>query len=314
LSLMGDRARARDTFDLAIAALDMPRYPSWWFYTTYYTERRDLAGLIAVAAEIGDTRTAAALVDRFRAISVPADQLNTQDKAWLLAAAHALYRDTAGAALAVNGHELAALKLPTSFAPTVAEVTSGYAVRNTGQHDLWRALTIEGSPRTAPSAMTAGYTLTKEYFDLDGNPVDPSHLRQNDRVIVSLSGESADSEAHRTVLVDLLPAGWEIEAPIVDDTAYAFLGPLSQVRLREARDDRFVAAFDLGEFPERRRYVFTEENDAEPHLARDAFHLAYLARVVTPGSFELPEAVVEDMYRPGVMARTDAARTVADPR
>ena len=314
LSLMGDRARARDAFGMAVAALDMPRYPRWWFDFDYYSGARDLAGLIAVAAEIGDEQTAAALVDRFRGLSLSADRLNTQEKAWLLAAAHVLSQDTRGRALAVNGREVAGLKLPAGFAPSIAEIAAGYTIRNQGSGDLWRTLTIHGSPKAAPSAMQAGYTLTKEYFDLDGKPVDPAHLRQNDRLIVSLRGRSEDSDAHRTVLVDLLPAGWEIEAPIVKDTDYGFLGPLSRVRVREARDDRFVAAFDLGEGLEPGRWPYIiERNDANPHLESDEFHLAYLVRVVTPGSFDLPEAVVEDMYRPGVMARTDAARIVVDP-
>jgi uncharacterized protein YfaS (alpha-2-macroglobulin family) len=163
--------------------------------------------------------------------------------------------------------------------------------------------------------MDAGYSLTKEYFGLDGKPIDPVHLRQNDRVIVSLRGRSDDDNGHRTVLVDMLPAGWEIEAPIAKDTEYAFLGALSKTRVREARDDRFVAAFDLGEGLEpRQRWYFHEENDNEPHLPSNEFHVAYLVRVITPGSFDLPEAVVEDMYRPGVMARTAAAHTDAAAR
>lgn len=316
LSLMGDHARSRDAFALAIAALDVPRYPRWWFDFAYFSQARDLAGLIAVAAEIGDDRSLAALVDRFRSLQLSAGQLNTQEKAWLLAAAHAMNKDNGGHAIAVNGADIADLKLPTALAPTVAEVEAGYTVRNKGARNIWRSLVIAGAPREAPSAMEAGYSLTKEYFGLDGNPIDPGRLRQNDRVIVSLSGRSDDNNGHRSVLVDLLPAGWEIEAPIVKDTDYAFLGPLSTARVREARDDRFVAAFDLGDGLEPRRpfYFFKPRNDQEPQLESDEFHLAYLARVITPGSFDLPEAVVEDMYRPGVMARTEAGHTVVDPR
>jgi hypothetical protein len=89
--------------------------------------------------------------------------------------------------------------------------------------------------------MEVGYTIKRAYFTLDGKPVDPRRLRQNDRLIVSIEGKSADSEEHQTVLVDMLPAGWEIEGPVmpvletpkgdaeVDDTnkAYGFLGALT---------------------------------------------------------------------------------------
>jgi len=81
----------------------------------------------------------------------------------------------------------------------------------------------------------------------------------------------------------------------------------------EARDDRFVAALDLGRDRSRRRNPYFVDDEG-PHLANNEFHLAYIVRVVTPGAFTLPEAVVEDMYRPGMMARTAAGETTAEPR
>ena len=312
LSLMGDRARGKEAFTMAIAALDVVRYPRWWFDLAYYSKARDIAGLIAVAAEIGDDQTAATLTQRLSDMKLSADKLNTQDKAWLLAAAHALNTDNSGRSIAINGKAVVDLKLPLALAPTIDEITAGYSVSNKGERDLYRTLVVQGAPKEAPSAIEAGYTLKKEYFALDGTPVDPTHLKQNDRMIVSLSGHNDDKNSHRTVLVDMLPAGWEIEAPIaVKDNGYDFLGPLSQTRLREARDDRYVAAFDLGdglELSER----YTEVNDADAHLAKNEFHMAYLVRAITPGNFVLPEAVVEDMYRPGMMARTAAGQAVVE--
>jgi alpha-2-macroglobulin len=315
LLLMGDHARAHSAFALAIANLDAASYPRWWADQYYYTPTRDLAGLIAVAAESGDTATAAALLARFRALSPRAEQLNTQEKAWLLAAAHALNTDTRAHRLSVNGAEQSGLRLPTALTPSPAEVAAGFRVVNTSSGTLWRTLAITGAPKQPPSAMEAGYRLGKEYFRPDGTAVDAARLAQNDRVIVFLSGRVQDGENHRTVLVDMLPAGWEIETIIKRPEDYAFLGPLSKTRLAEARDDRFVAAFDLGDFDEGgRRWRYREQNDADAHLASAEFRLAYVVRVVTPGHFALPAAAVEDMYRPGVMARTDAAQTTADPR
>ena len=64
---------------------------------------------------------------------------------------------------------------------------------------------------------------------------------------------------------------------------FAFVGEISYGRITEARDDRFVGAIDL----RGTRYNF-----------------AYMARAVTPGTYTLPGAQVEDMYRPGVFARS----------
>jgi uncharacterized protein YfaS (alpha-2-macroglobulin family) len=35
------------------------------------------------------------------------------------------------------------------------------------------------------------------------------------------------------------------------------------------------------------------------------YRLAYIARAVTAGTFAMPAGVVEDMYAPQIMARTD---------
>ena len=146
-------------------------------------------------------------------------------------------------------------------------------------------------------------------------------MRQNDRVVVELhgtvTGDMTEGGAnHRTVIVDMLPAGWEIEAPVVNDTQYGFLGPLSATRVREARDDRFVAAMDFGEDLTTWRVAAVEDDtddkdndDKKPRLEDDEFRVAYVARAITPGHFTLPEAVVQDMYRPGFMARTRAGMT-----
>ena len=92
---------------------------------------------------------------------------------------------------------------------------------------------------------------------------------------------------------DPLPAGFEIENPDlsdadgVSDFSWLELDTASHV---ESRTDQYVAAF---------RY-FSEAG---------SFTTAYLVRAVSPGSFTLPGATIEDMYRPERRAIT-AAGTV----
>ena len=328
LTLMGDHVRGHDAFEMALANLGVREHPTWWFSSFYYTEIQDAAALLAFAAEVGDDDVARRTLEKLIALRPSSEKLNTQEKAWILAAVHALNKNDPARSFNVNGKTLTNVKLPTAFAPTIDDVRKGYTIANTGQHDLWRTVVIRGAPTSAPSAMEFGYTIKKAYFTLDGKPVDPGRLRQNDRLIVSIEGKSADSKEHQTVLVDMLPAGWEIEGPVLpetpkdgseaDDThksaprqTYSFLGALTNPHVTEARDDQFVAAFRLGNEVSHQvnRYV---PRNAE--LSDDAFHLAYVVRVVTPGTFTLPEAVVEDMYRPSMMARTDSGQTIADPR
>ena len=140
--------------------------------------------------------------------------------------------------------------------------------------------------------MEFGYTIKKAYFTLDGKPVDPGRLRQNDRLIVSIEGKSADSKEHQTVLVDMLPAGWEIEGPVLpetpkdgseaDDThrsaphqTYSFLGALTNPHVTEARDDQFVAAFRLGNEVSHQVYRYVPSNPELPGDAPQVRKLTY---------------------------------------
>ena len=84
-----------------------------------------------------------------------------------------------------------------------------------------------------------------------------------------------------------------------DSKAYSWLDTLNDVTVEEARDDRFVAAFDIGS-------QYHEEPDPKkPPPPPPTYRLAYIARAVTQGSFVMPAGVVTDMYAPGILARTD---------
>ena len=102
----------------------------------------------------------------------------------------------------------------------------------------------------------------------------------------------------------MLPPGFEIESVLTPSDAgengvYSWLGQLDAAKVAEARDDRFVAAIDLRRFAER------------PDTG--TFRLAYVVRAVTPGRYTMPGAVIEDMYRPGLFARTGVGTLVIDP-
>lgn len=306
LALMGDRPRAEDAMRKALANLhDNNDWPGWWFDFLYVTPERDGAQLLAIAADIRNDEASGALQHRLEAMRFSQAALNTQDRAALLQAAHRLAADAGALPLAVNGAAVSARATP-ALDVTPDAVAAGYSVRNTGERPVWRTLSVTGAPLRAGPAFASGFSVEKQFTTLTGGKLDPARLRQNDRALVVLHGFVQDRKSHRTVIVDLLPAGWEIEAPVVDETQYGFLGPLSKLRVREARDDRFVAALDFGPA----LFFGGESVDADaPHLADREFRLAYLIRAITPGHFTLPETVVQDMYRPEVMGRSAAGST-----
>ena len=90
---------------------------------------------------------------------------------------------------------------------------------------------------------------------------------------------------------------------------FPFLSAITNTRIAEARDDRFFAALDLGRKPYRSWWESDEERTNDY-----AFHVAYVVRAVTPGSFALPAVHASDMYAPRIFGRTAMGHVTIAPR
>ncbi len=289
LALMGDRARSTSAFEMAIDALG---YDNTGDY--YQTPLRDVSGVLALAAEAGRTQLVDEVSDDFEKRMREPESLHTQEKAFVLLAADALLKRSGPIALAKNGARLQKLPPAPSFAPTLAELTKGVTWKNEGDGVIFRTVTVSGAPKSAPPPTAQGFTIDKRIVTRDGRPADLSSVRQNDRLVVVLTGAAQAERLHPAIIADLLPAGFEIETILsAEDGAgsensgpYAWIGEISRPKVAEARDDRYVAAIDL---------------------RNERYTLAYIVRAVSPGTFIMPGAVIEDMYRPGVVGRSGAA-------
>ena len=223
--------------------------------------------------------------------------------------------------MSINGAAQPA-KAVVTYRAEIAALGQGVTVKNTGTGPFTRMVSVRGLPQKAPAASAAvlsiantsqgtgyarGYEAIQTLFpstDSNGKPVDLMHLQQNSRLVVHLTGKADDVAYHQTMLVDPLPAGFEIERvvqPSTDDNANGlpWLGTITPTRTAEKRDDRFMAAIDLSRW----------SNDDGKAGGR-GFNIAYVVRVVSPGTFVLPAASIRDMYRPGVQAR-GAVGTIA---
>jgi len=287
---MGDRARAHSSFRQAVRSLGYREDTDW-----YQSPLRDIAAVIALAYEAGETDIARSLQGRLENAVRDPDMLNTQEKARLLQAANAMLKAAGPMKIDASG---AVPMRAVAGAPrwAVGQLAAAKFV-NSGSGALWRTVTVTGAPTSPPRAEENGLTLSKRLIGVDGRPVDPARLSQGDQVIVLVSGRSLQARATALVVDDPLPAGFEIETVLGPDDAqsgpFRFLGKLTAADVQESRDDRYVAAMDLP--------------------GREAFALAYVARAVTPGDFLLPGAEARDMYRPALNARTAAGRTAIAP-
>lgn len=291
LSMMGDRARSVSAFEKAIAALG---YQNTGDY--YQTALRDAAGVLALLAEVQNAPGVNRASDRFVDYMKEPNAMHTQEKAFVLLAAQALIRSGGPVALKRDGAAVTGATPAPRFALTTEEVTKGTSFENAGAGPVFASVSVYGSPTSAPPAAAQGFDLTKKLFTRDGQPADPATVRQNDRLVIVLTASAKSDRVHPAIIADLLPAGFEIESILTPEDGasegaggpYRWIGPIAWTKVAEARDDRYVAAIDL--------------------YSKDAVRLAYLVRAVTPGEFVFPGAVIEDMYRPGVFARTAGTR------
>jgi hypothetical protein len=291
LAMLGDRARANSAFQKAGAAVG-------WINTGdyYQSELRDAAGVLALAVEAGETDKIESLTDAFLQRMKDPGAMHTQEKAYVLLASQALLRAAGPMALSVDGETRTDLPPAPSFAVSDADMENGVSFGNEGEGPIYRSLTVSGAPLTAPAPVNQGFELAKRIASRDGRPADLSAVRQNDRLVVVITGRAQDERLHPAIIADLLPAGFEIETILRPEDGggpdhsgpYQWIGEIDYARIAEARDDRFVAAVDV--------------------RGDDRFVLAYVVRAVTPGSFVAPGAVLEDMYRPDVFARTGVGR------
>ena len=161
-------------------------------------------------------------------------------------------------------------------------------------------MSITGVPRAELPADNKGYAVTRSIYRPDGGDADLSKARQTDLFVVVIKGTRTDaSQSAQALVVDLLPAGFEIETATVSKgrstTDYSWLPKLTEATYTEQRDDRFIAALDLKD-------------------STGDFALAYVVRAVTPGEFIYPAVVAEDMYEPETSGRTAMGKLTVSAR
>lgn len=307
LQAVGERNRAVSAFKSASLALD-ETHNGRYRTSAYGTRVRDIYALAAILGAAGQGGMAPGVLARSVNLEHRAAWTTTQEKAWMLLAAAELARNAGKTGVRVSGEAMPSGD-PVARALDAESLGRGVKVRNEGEGELFQILSVEGISSAPLPASAAGMSLRKEIFHLDGTPADPATLKRNDRLIVVLSGETKPENEGEYAIIDLLPAGLEIEARLhPSSTGYPWLRGLTRNNISEARDDRYITAFTLP------TYAMEEDENGEYtwNYGQDlyAFKQAYLVRAVSPGQFTLPAAVAENMYAPKIQARTGMSRIV----
>jgi alpha-2-macroglobulin len=286
LAMLGDRIRAEKVFDIALNALAKePKIEIG--RTDYGSPLRDAAVLVTLAAE-GDAAKPILInaTERVDAARNLVQRTSTQEDAWLVLAARALGKQN----VSLNVEEAEQVG-PYYATYNQADIeASDVTITNTGDTAVDTVVTVSGAPTTPEPAADHGFKLERSFHTLDGEDADIAHAKQNQRFVVVLKVTDAQPQFARVALIDYLPAGFEIDNPRLvssgDTGTLDWIENAGTPVHTEFRDDRFTAAFD--------------RTNSDPAV----FTVAYVVRAVSPGDYVLPQAEVEDMYRPDRFGRT----------
>ncbi len=287
LAMLGDRNRVERVYGAALRSI-APQPVLDYGRTDYGSVLRDAAALVTLASEGGAPRaTITGAVERVEAARGLTPYTSTQENAWMVLAARVLAKDAANVTL-----DLAGERRQGAFNRRyrASDLQQPLRVANAGEGDLQAVVTVNGAPLVAEPAAERGFKIERLYFTLDGTPADPSKAKQNDRFAVVLRVTEGQPQFGRIIVADYLPAGFEIDNPRIvssgDTGTLSWIDDAQQPVNSEFRDDRFSAAFD--------------RKSGDPAV----FTVAYVVRAVSPGRYVVPQAFVEDMYRPDRFGRT----------
>ena len=285
--LQGDLNRAQQAAKQALASKrETNRY-----YADYGSTVRDLTLSLVLALQYGFAEGDLAM-DLESALA-NRRWMSTQERISLVRLAKAYL---------ANGNEWQATLIAQSFTQNLQQSKPFNSVINADQlqdlnkvsaqdRRLYASLRWQGVPKTAPAAEQNGMNINRQYYDLLGRRIDfTKPVRSGDLIIVRIDAQSQEYRFPEALIVDLLPAGFELEnqnllnasvnldAIEVDGKNVGDYFRSYRIDYEEYRDDRYVAAVSL-----------------VPYSATTLF---YLARAVTPGTYALPNSYIEDMYRP----------------
>ena len=137
--------------------------------------------------------------------------------------------------------------------------------------------------------------VRRRYLSEEGEPIEEGVFKHGDMVVAEISVKALTANLENVVVVDMLPAGFEIENPRLESRAG--IAWLSKKRFKpdyvDIRDDRLIF---FGKFPRRKEQKFY-----------------YALRAVTQGEFVLPPVTAEAMYDPSKSSVASSGRISVVP-
>ena len=264
-----------------------------WFSSTKY----DAEYLLALAACDPHSADIPILIKEFgKHIRKDGSLGSTQDNAWgLMALAKAVSGRGKLDPLSAEWSLIGGVPKPLTGETAVVSKRdlSGHkvVVHNKGEKPMYFHLMAEGTRLEVKTESEAnGITVSREYRDEDGKEINLGAVTQGQIVVVTLKLRAAKA-LDNVVIVDLLPAGFEVDNPRLSSRGSFGFEPACSLdpAYRDFRDDR-VLLFT---------HAFTGEQT-----------FSYSVRAVTPGRYVVPSLLAEAMYDPDVYGRSGGGETL----
>ena len=289
---MGDKKRGQAAIKKALK--EMPSYRDK-YYGDYGSLIRDTGMMIHLLSSIESTQNDAKKLSFYLADAIQQERwFSTQERSALFLAGIALNQhmgSTWQAELILGNaepYEKISAQGNTSRLLDDEQSTQGFSVRSTADTLLFVDVQISAHGTEAPKPSSNELSIERQWYNSEGKAIKLSTAKVGELFIAHIS-VSAEHRVPDALVVDLLPAGFELENQNlahainlddfkIDGKKLSKLMAKTKIKHQEFRDDRYVAALDI-----RRHSVM---------------NLFYMVRAVSPGIFKVPAPLVEDMYRP----------------
>jgi len=313
LNLQGDKVRGQKAINEAFAKVSKrPEYMG-----DYGSNLRDEAFMLALMKKHNLTHPAF----NKRLLNLSRDMQNmTNNRYYYLSTQEQIGLAKLGKAIAVGKDSMITGSLQiggekTAVGPdniisrsfTQADLAKGVRFEPVEKTDLYAIVDIAGIPKQAPAANSKYIAMSRLYYTPDGKLWKGGNLREGEILLVQVKLQ-ANQSMNDALLIDLLPAGLEVEnlnlakdgqweGVEIDGVNMQDRSNAASIVHEEFRDDRYVAAIKL--------------------YSGQVARVFYIVRAVTPGTYTVPPPQVEDMYRPeirGVGVAFPASITVVQPK
>jgi alpha-2-macroglobulin len=258
---------------------------------TYGSSLRDQAMILEVLTLMGDMVSGRKLVDEIAGQMASGHWQSTQTTAYVLLAIGRFVgeRESSGEIefeYTLNGKKQdvrSSAPMASIVLPFDGEKGGSIALKNSSETRLFVTLQLDGIPLdTEVKDEASDLNMQVRYFDMDGNPMDPSRLEQGSDFMaeVTLSHPGVRVSYKELALSQMFPSGWEIRNLRLDGIESSRMK--SRPDYQDIRDDRVYSYFGL------------DKGESKTFVV--------LLNAAYQGEFFLPAVYCEAMYDNGIHA------------